>query len=192
MKAGVLLMPIIVSQDGCTIDGNARRSINPILCNDWAEYHNQPWAGVLIGYLPSYGKNDKPRDLGADLWQSCKRRLHADAMAEILRHVRSRTRGNRRPHGASWWRRDVCRTHSGSRAGVWLLRQPRNKKGLRSEGSSREHADVLCDVSVVDIIFDINIRQHFLILLSNVTCACSDFPLTLKSKIFLILISYVL
>jgi hypothetical protein len=88
MKAGVLLMPIIVSQDGCIIDGNARRSINPILCNDWAEYHNQPWAGVLIGYLPSYGKNDKPRDLGADLWQSCKRRLHADAMAEILRHVR--------------------------------------------------------------------------------------------------------
>jgi hypothetical protein len=98
MKAGVLLMPIIVSQDGCTIDHNARRSLTPFYATiGWirAEYHNQPWARVLIGYLPSFSKNDKPRDLGADLWQSCKRRLLADAMAEILRPVRELDRGNR-------------------------------------------------------------------------------------------------
>ena len=85
------------------------------------------------------------------------------------------------PNGASWWRRDVCRTHSGSRAGVWLLQQPRNEKGFRSEGSSRKHADVLCDVSVLDIIFSINVKEHFLILSSKFAGAHSDFFLTLVS-----------
>ena len=91
MKGGVLLMPIIVSQDGATIDGNARRSLTPFYATlGWirAEYRNQPWARVLIGYLPSYGKNDKPREFSADMWQSCKRRLLADAMAEVLRPLR--------------------------------------------------------------------------------------------------------
>ena len=90
-KPGVLLMPIIMSQDGCTIDGNARRSLTPIYATlGWirASYRNETWARVLLGYLPSYGKNDKPRGMSQETWQVHKRELLRDSMAAVLRPLR--------------------------------------------------------------------------------------------------------
>jgi len=61
--------------------------------------------------------------------------------------------------------------------------------GVGCQAISTQHADVVCDGSELDVIFDINISKHFLILSSKFMGAGSDVLLTLVSKIKLTFMS---
>ena len=49
-----------------------------------AEFRNQPWARVLVGYLPRWA-SVKPKGIGKETWQERKRTLLRDAMKVVLR-----------------------------------------------------------------------------------------------------------
>jgi hypothetical protein len=53
-------------------------------CHVRAEFRNQPWARVLVGYLPRWA-SVKPKGIGKDTYQERKRALLRDAMKVVLR-----------------------------------------------------------------------------------------------------------
>ena len=82
-QPGVILAPLIMGQDGTTIDGNSRRSLIPVYltsANIRAAIRNLPKARVLVGYLPKYSKNDKPRHMSDENWKEVKRVMYKTAM----------------------------------------------------------------------------------------------------------------
>jgi len=90
-QPGVILAPLIMGQDGTTIDGNSRRSLIPVYltsANIRATIRNLPHARVLVGYLPKYSKNDKPRHMSDENWKEVKRVMYKTAMAAIFQPLR--------------------------------------------------------------------------------------------------------
>lgn len=94
-QEGVLIMPIIITQDEASIDGNNRRSLVPIYATlGWirAQWRNQPWARALLGYLPTLKEEDQPKDMSDASWKAIKRNLHKAGMAQMLRPLRKTMR----------------------------------------------------------------------------------------------------
>ena len=78
-------MPIMLMQDEATFDGNFRRTLAPMyatLAFIRAEYRNQPWARILVGY------SVKPKGIGKGTYQERKRALLCAAMAMVLKPLK--------------------------------------------------------------------------------------------------------
>lgn len=94
-QEGVLIMPLIITQDEASIDGNNRRSLVPMYATlGWirAQWRNAPWARALVGYLPTLKDEDQPKDMSDASWKAIKRNLHKAGMAQMLRPLRKTMR----------------------------------------------------------------------------------------------------
>ena len=88
-------MVIILTQDESIVDGNGRKTLTPVYAtfgNVRAQFRNERWARVLVGYLPKPNKNLKPSGMGDAEWQRCKRSIFRASMNEMLAPVRQYTR----------------------------------------------------------------------------------------------------
>ena len=86
VQSGCVLLPIIVTQDEATLDHNGRKSLTPVYAtfgNIRAQYRNEPWARVLVAYLPKANKSQK-KGLGKELWKREKRRTTIEAKLRPL------------------------------------------------------------------------------------------------------------
>ena len=84
-------MVIILTQDETTVDGNGRKSLTPMYAtfgNVRAQFRNERWARVLVGYIPKPNKNLRPAGMGEADWQRCKRSIFRASMNEMLAPVR--------------------------------------------------------------------------------------------------------
>ena len=91
LHEGCVPMVIILTQDETTVDGNGRKSLTPMYAtfgNVRAQFRNERWARVLVGYIPKPNKNLRPAGMGEADWQRCKRSIFRASMNEMLAPVR--------------------------------------------------------------------------------------------------------
>lgn len=87
VNKGVLVVPLMLSLDEATVDGNGRKSLIPVfisfLCLR-AKTRNKEWARQLLAYVPKFNKAKWPHDMGKDRRQALKRETRARAIVKIL------------------------------------------------------------------------------------------------------------
>ena len=89
---GVVLLPIIITQDESQVDTSGRRGLIPVyatLANVPAQLRNQAWARVVVGYLRKPNKNLKPAGMSHEEWKRRKRDIKQKQMAAILEPLRT-------------------------------------------------------------------------------------------------------
>lgn len=135
VQRGVVIMPIMVTQDEAMIDGNNRRSLIPVYATlGWirAKWRNAKWARVLLGYLPSLKEEELP-NVSDSRCRAIKRQLHKAAMQKILRPLK-KTMGKgaiavivtNTSSVTTYWSYQVCRctcpVHTASGTSAQLFR----------------------------------------------------------------------
>ncbi len=120
VQRGVVIMPIMVTQDEAMIDGNNRRSLIPVYATlGWirAKWRNAKWARVLLGYLPSLKEEELP-NVSDSRCRAIKRQLHKAAMQKLLRPLK-KTMGKgaiavivtNTSSVTTYWSYQVCSAH---------------------------------------------------------------------------------
>ena len=91
VKPGVVILPIILTQDETTQDNGGRRMLKPM----YAQFgtlrvgqRNQKWGRVCVGFLPLPNKNHRPQGMAKEEWQRQKRAIFQNAMDIMLADVR--------------------------------------------------------------------------------------------------------
>ena len=90
VQPGVVLLPLMLSLDEATVDGNGRKSLIPV----WLSFLNlrggirhKAWARQLIGYMPKFNKARWPKDTSKEARQELKRLVRAEALRKMLHAI---------------------------------------------------------------------------------------------------------
>ena len=87
VQPNVVVLPLMLSLDESTVDGNGRKSLIPVWLSFLslrAKVRHKAWARQLIGYLPKFNKAKWPKDISHAAKQELKRLVRADALAQML------------------------------------------------------------------------------------------------------------
>lgn len=87
VQPGVVVLPLMLSLDEATVDGNGRKSLIPVwlsFLNLRAGTRHKSWARQLIGYLPKFNKARWPKGMSDSQKKELKRLVRAEALRKML------------------------------------------------------------------------------------------------------------
>ena len=94
VRPGVVVLPLMLSLDESTVDGNGRKSLIPVwlgFLNLRSNMRHKVWARQLVGYLPKFNKARWPKGVPHTAKQQLKRliyiRIRADVLSKMLETV---------------------------------------------------------------------------------------------------------
>ena len=90
VRPGVVVLPLMLSLDESTVDGNGRKSLIPVwlsFLNLRAHVRHKAWARQLIGYLPKFNKARWPKGISDASKRELKRLVRAAALRKMLEPI---------------------------------------------------------------------------------------------------------
>ena len=90
VRPGVVVLPLMLSLDESTVDGNGRKSLIPVwlsFLNLRAHVRHKAWARQLIGYLPKFNKARWPKGISDASKRELKRLVRAVALRKMLEPI---------------------------------------------------------------------------------------------------------